>query len=318
MTAQPEHTEDPVDTEAEILDLPARPDTAVVVHETQPAHSLTELMNLARVMATSRLVPRPLQGKAEDVLIVLLTSQELGLGYMQGVSGIHVIEGKPTMSAELMRALVFRAGHTIAIDVNDERAIATGRRKGDDTPSTFTFGIEQARLAGLIRAAGNWVKYPQAMLAARATSGLCRLLFPDVIAGVSYVPEELERITIDRTDQPPSAEPVAPSEDLEALLAEVAATTDLDALRSLDKTGHSALASLSERAQLRAATVARSAVLTEAAAAGADPETGEIKADGEDIVDAELVEDEPKREPVWGDPDYVEPPAPKATRGKSS
>lgn len=153
---------------------------------------------LAQRVNTTPFVPRAMQGKPEHVLACVLYGRELGLGPMQALNSIHVIEGRAAASPELMRALVASAGHRIDITENTNTACTMkGVRVDTQAEATVRWTVEDAKLAGLTHK-DNWKKYPRAMLAARCTSELCRLLFPDVIAGLSYTPEEIQSIT----DQP--------------------------------------------------------------------------------------------------------------------
>lgn len=153
---------------------------------------------LAQRVNTTPFVPKAMQGKPEHVLACVLYGRELGLGPMQALNSIHVIEGRAAASPELMRALVASAGHRIDITENtNEACTMKGIRVDTQAEATVRWTVEDAKLAGLTHK-DNWKKYPRAMLAARCTSELCRLLFPDVIAGLSYTPEEIQSIT----DQP--------------------------------------------------------------------------------------------------------------------
>lgn len=137
-------------------------------------------------------VPKSMMGKPEHVLACVLYGNELGLGPMQALNSIHVIEGRAAASPELMRALVAKAGHRIDVTENtNEACTMKGSRVDTGAEATVRWSLEDAKNAGL-QGKDNWRKYPRAMLVARATSELCRLLFPDVIAGLSYTPEEVE------------------------------------------------------------------------------------------------------------------------------
>ena len=135
-------------------------------------------------------VPSAFRGKPEAVFAAILFGEELGIGPMQALSSIHVIEGKPGMSPELMRALVARAGHRIDVkEASATKVVLWGKRCDNDSEATVTWTMDDAKLAGLA-GRGAWKTYPRAMLLARATSELCRMVFADVVAGLSYTPEE--------------------------------------------------------------------------------------------------------------------------------
>lgn len=163
----------------------------------------------AQKIANTPFVPSAFRGKPEAVFAAILYGEELGIGPMQSLNSIHVIEGKPGMSPELMRGLVARAGHRIDVkEASAERVTLWGKRTDNESEATVTWTMDDARLAGLA-GRGAWKTYPRAMLLARATSELCRMIFADVVAGLSYTQEELASISGQVWDEVP-ADPLAP------------------------------------------------------------------------------------------------------------
>lgn len=152
------------------------------------------LWKLSQRVHQTPFVPKGLQGKPESVLACVLYGAELGLGPMQSLNSIHVIEGRTAMSPELMRAMVARHGHRIDVVENSNTACELkGSRVDTGSTATVRWTIDDAKNANLA-GKDNWKKYPRAMLMARATSELCRILFPDIVAGLSYTPEEVASI----------------------------------------------------------------------------------------------------------------------------
>jgi hypothetical protein len=157
----------------------------------------------AQKIANTIFIPSAFRGKPESVFAAILYGSELGLGPMQALSSIHVIEGKPSMSPELMRALVARAGHRLDVKLaSNDKVVLWGKRADNDSEATVEWSMKDAQQAGLA-GRGAWKTYPRAMLLARATSEICRMIFADVVAGLSYTPEEASSIAgVEWTDTP--------------------------------------------------------------------------------------------------------------------
>lgn len=177
-----------------------------VVDSTSSFTLLPSAMTLARQVAGTDFVPKALRGKPEQVLACILTGHELGVGPMMALSKIHVIEGRPAMAAELMRAVILREGHDLWIEEHSNTRCTIGtRRNGSVRDQTFTFTLDDAKQAGI---AGKqvWRQYPRAMLLARATGEMARALYADILAGISYTTEELtDGDEVDDVDAPPPA-----------------------------------------------------------------------------------------------------------------
>lgn len=161
-------------------------------------NNLDQAYSLAERLATASLLPVYLRGKPSDVFMTLLLGRDLGLTAMQAITGIHVIEGKPSVSAQTAVALVKRSGlckYFRLVEGSDKAASYETHRVGEPGPTRMTYTIEEAQRAGL-SGKHNWKAYPAAMLRARCAMALARDVYPDLIANV-YDPEELE----DRIEQ---------------------------------------------------------------------------------------------------------------------
>jgi len=169
---------------------------------TRPS-AVAEKIEWARAMAPAGLLPKAYQGKPANLLLAAELADALGISRINALTSIHVVEGKPSASADLMAALVRRAGHKLRVQVapNGQAARATLIRSDDpDFEFTAEWTITRAQAAGLA-GKGVWKAYPQAMLRSRAITEVIRAGASEVLVGVIYTPEELGQ-DVDATGQP--------------------------------------------------------------------------------------------------------------------
>lgn len=125
--------------------------------------SFDEMLRRAEVMAKTDLVPKPLQGKPEAIVVVGVWGAEHGVSLMTAIQEVHVIENKPSPSAQLRLALIRRAGHEVRwIETAPTKAVIQGRRseyhRDPNAWTTVEYTIEMARQAGLLDEwAERWV-----------------------------------------------------------------------------------------------------------------------------------------------------------------
>lgn len=292
--------------------------TAVVAYE---AASLTDRMQYAQTLAKAGdLIPKGLWSPAMPgpdgkiippapspgkVLLVIETGAMLGLHPAAALQSIHVVEGRATLSAQLMAALIRKAGNRLEIkksgtvEGGDYSVTVTGTITATGETFSATWDFPRAIRAGLVdsyqpnkdgvwevRARSEkghkkpWEAYSDVMPIWRAISEVARLGFSDVTYGLySY-----EELTDGGPGLPVLEQEPEPTEDW---LGQIAAATSAAAL---DEIG----ARLREKGEatdaIRAAWLARKGVLVRGQDGPAGP--------ADETVDAELVGDEPAEDPA--------------------
>lgn len=162
----------------------------VAVQQPQ-ATALSVKIQYAQAMAQSSLLPRQYQRQPANLLFALEYADALGVSPIHAITSIHVIEGKPSASADLIASLVRKAGHKLRVTGDATTCTAILIRQDDpDFEFTATWTMQQATKANLT-GKDVWKKYPSAMLRARAITEVCRMGAPDALYGVIYTPEEL-------------------------------------------------------------------------------------------------------------------------------
>lgn len=153
-------------------------------------------------LANASCLPKSLRGKPADLLMTVMAGRELGIGTIASLRGIYIVEGKVTLSADLMAALVQRSGlceQWHVLELTPTTCTVASRRVGDTDKAIrkTTWTIEMARTAGLT-GKDPWKKYPHRMLKARAAMDHARDHYPEVAFGC-YDPDEIPREESQRT-----------------------------------------------------------------------------------------------------------------------
>jgi hypothetical protein len=184
---------------AEETTAPETPAPGTEVAVRPPARSsLPAKVAYARELANSGLLPAQYRKQPGNILWAIEYGEMLGLSTMAAITGVHVIEGKPTASAGLISALVRRAGHKLRV-FGDNKSATCQIVRSDDPD--FTFEVKwtlnknaddnpSAEVAGLL-GKKVWREYPASMLKSRAITQCARDACEEALFGLHYTPEEL-------------------------------------------------------------------------------------------------------------------------------
>lgn len=153
---------------------------------------VNDIMIMAKTFAESGMfTDAKAMGQA---FVKIQAGQEIGIPPFAAMSGIHIIQGKPTLGAGLIASAVKGSGkYDYKVKVMDEKICSIDFFQGTENIGNSTFTIEEAKKAGT----KNIDKFPKNMLFARAISNGVKWFCPDVFSGPVYVPEEMQEVTVD-------------------------------------------------------------------------------------------------------------------------
>lgn len=152
--------------------------------------SINGAYKLACGMVESRLYSK--FQNAEAIWAVMIRGREMGLGALTALDCFHVIQGRPTLSAQLIIARAKQhpeCEYFQFVGGDDTYAEWVCKRRGNPMETKLKYTMEQALKAGLGQ--DNWKKRPSEMLRKTAAVQLARIEFPEASLGL-VATEELE------------------------------------------------------------------------------------------------------------------------------
>lgn len=170
-------------------------------------------MAVAEKIANTPFVPTSYRGQPEAVVAAILYGREIGIGPMQALQKIHMIDGKPALSAELMMAQMRRGGLVVlSSESTRERAFIHARRSDTGEEASVEWTMDEAAQIPTKERGANimlsqkstWKSYPADMLWARCVGRLARRLGSDLLGGLTYAAEEVADWDSDAPDAPPA------------------------------------------------------------------------------------------------------------------
>ena len=152
----------------------------------------TDIMNISKAFYESGMFT-DIKSIAQ-AMVKISAGQEIGIPPFAAMTGIHIIQGKPTIGAGLIASRVKGSGkYDYKVIEASEKVCSIDFYQGKEKIGNSTFTIEDAKKA----LTKNIDKFPKNMLFARAISNGVKWYCPDVFSGPVYVPEEMQSITED-------------------------------------------------------------------------------------------------------------------------
>jgi hypothetical protein len=199
--------------------------TTEISTNTTPARGLAlqtfdDAWRFWQMVAKTPFAPKDFQNKPESCMLAGQHGAELGLGPMQSLQCIAVINGRPSIWGDAALALVQSSAVcefiSEAVEGDGDQMVATcvAKRRGYPAPSAVKFSVADAKKAGLWGKSGPWTQYPKRMLQLRARGFALRDAFPDVLKGLVTAEEAQDYPQTEAAKEPamirPQGQPARP------------------------------------------------------------------------------------------------------------
>ena len=179
----------------EVVGVPARVESAPI--------SMEKMLDMANMLAKSTIVPQEYRNRPENVFLALDTANRLGISPMAIMSGMHIVQGRPSFSGSFIAGLLKSTPL-----FSDVELIWVGEKGKDDWGCYVqaietrtgkllkgpTVDIKMAKGEGWMRNT-KWQTMPELMLSYRAYSFFGRVHASELLSGI-YDRDELEDVRL--------------------------------------------------------------------------------------------------------------------------
>ena len=155
--------------------------------------SFKENFNIAKMLASSTMVPESYQNKPMNCLIALEQAQRMNASPLMVMQNLYIVKGKPSWSGQACSMIVNGCGLFENVDLvyigepNTDSwgayVKATRKSDGKELKGT-TVDMRMAKAEGWLSNA-KWKSMPEQMLGYRAYSFFARLYCPNALSGFS-------------------------------------------------------------------------------------------------------------------------------------
>ncbi len=189
-------------TQALAVPEPAPPQRALSPAESWQGLMLDQKLHYATILADSTIIPDDYRKRPANILIACSKGAALGLSPEDSLYAIHVIKGRPSLSAEAMRARVQAMGHKLTIESSVTSATVTLERTDGHPGGSKTYTTEMAHRAGLDKPSktgvpSKWTLDPEPMCIARASSRVLKAHAADLVSGITFAEDVIDEPMIE-------------------------------------------------------------------------------------------------------------------------
>lgn len=170
--------------------------------------TIADAMAFGEMLARSEFSPKDFRGKPESCVLAIQHGAEIGLSPMQAIQSIAVINGKPSIYGDSMKAICLASAvcewitEEVEGDGESMVGVCKAQRRGNPTATISRFSVADAKKAGLWGKSGPWTAFPKRMLQMRARSFCLRDAFPDVLKGLIAAEEAQDYPTPEPVREP--------------------------------------------------------------------------------------------------------------------
>lgn len=151
--------------------------------------SLNDLQTLGQVFVKSKFFSDATD--AAQAIVKVMAGAELGFPPIASMTGVYIVKGKVSLSANLIAAAIKKSGkYNFRVRQLSNEACKIEFFEAGESIGFSEFTIKEGQAAGLTENP-TWKKFPRNMLYARAMSNGAKWYCPDIFGGPIYTPDEL-------------------------------------------------------------------------------------------------------------------------------